>query len=230
MSASERRLRAPRSVGRLATPLPAEASSDQSVDLSREALRQVVALDAARSAQLSLRIAQTEAQAASGALMAIEGTRHVYFATSELDQDDIPRLAKWQGSHAGLASGQPEIGADWAIVPIGRPTAALVYLGRAANPPSVYLCRRIVTELGPMFELSIAMRDRESEVQLAYRALVERTPMRLLAREKLLAVLRYHHGNKSKVAKELNITRATLYRWIEVHDLGERLSEIEPEG
>jgi transcriptional regulator of acetoin/glycerol metabolism len=70
-----------------------------------------------------------------------------------------------------------------------------------------------------MFEVAIAMREQESEIHLAYQAMIERTPLRLLTREKLFAVLRHHRGNKSRVAKELQITRATLYRWMATHGL-----------
>jgi Bacterial regulatory protein, Fis family len=191
--------------------------------LRDEALRHVVGLDSARSAQLSLRVAQKEAQAESGAVLAIDAAdRLVFFATTELVQCDTQQLDEcWRDERAALAEGEPLVGGSWALIPVGRPVTGLLYLGRARALLTVALARRLMDEIGPVLEMAISMRDREPEIRLLYNALVERTPLRQLTRDKLQSLLRIYSWNKSRVAREMGITRATLYKWIARHGLQE---------
>jgi transcriptional regulator of acetoin/glycerol metabolism len=92
--------------------------------------------------------------------------------------------------------------------------AGLAYLGRAAVPITQALHAEIVRELGELLEGALAQRAQEPEARIAYEAMLQRTPLRQLHREKLMVVLKAHGWNKSKTAEALGCTRATLYVWL----------------
>jgi hypothetical protein len=193
------------------------------MELREEALRHVVAMDAARSAQLSLRVAQREALAESGAVLVLEaGDRYVFFATTELVQCDTQQMeASWHDGREQLEEGRPIIGGSWALIPLGDPLVGLLYVGRARVLLTPDLVQRLMTEIGHVVEVAISLRSKEPEMQRMYEALIARTPLRQITRDKLGTLLRLYEGNKSRVAREMGITRATLYRWIERHGLQE---------
>lgn len=192
--------------------------------LREDALRRILSLDAGRSAQLSLQLVQEQAGAASSAILAIDGTHYVLWAATELVEADFQRMTlAWARSRTELLARHPIIEDEWALWPVGRPVTGLVYLGRAKHL-SGELLRQLMTELAPLLEISLSVRDQEPEARMLYQALIERTPLRQLAREKLLVVLRAHDWNKTRAARALGVTRATLYKWLRKHGLAE------PEG
>lgn len=188
------------------------------MSLRDDVLRRIFSLDAGRSAQLSLRMAQDQAGALSSAVLAIEGDRYVLFTATELIEDDLANVRDaWSRRRPSLVAGRPVIEEGWALVPIGRPAIGLIYLGRAAKPLSADLVRHVVAELGQVLELTLNVRQEEPEVRLLLKDLLEHTPIRALEREQLLLILQKHDGNKARAARTLGITRATLYKWLRKH-------------
>jgi Bacterial regulatory protein, Fis family len=164
---------------------------------------------------------QDQAGAASSAILAIDGAGYVVWAATELVEADFQRITlAWADSRTELLTRHPIIEDEWALWPVGRPVTGLVYLGRAKQL-SGELLRQLMTELAPLLEISLSVRDQEPEARMLYQALIERTPLRQLAREKLLVVLRAHDWNKTRAARALGVTRATLYKWLRKHGLAE---------
>ncbi len=190
-----------------------------------EALRRIISLDAGRSAQLSLRVAQDKAQARAGAVLAVDGSRYVLFASTELDQDDLSRIASaWREDDRSLLAGRPVVRAEWAVIPIGRPVAGLVYLGGVERALSGEVIRQLVADLGGILELTLSVRDREPEHRAMYEAILERTPLSQIEREKLILMLRANDGNKARVANLLGVSRPTLYKWLARHGIKDPLT------
>jgi DNA-binding protein Fis len=183
-------------------------------------LRRIFSLDAGRSAQLALRMAQDGLGARSSALVAIEEERYFLVATTQLDDDDIRNVNEgWTTSRTDLIAGRPVIQARWVLFPLGRPTAGLVYMGAGETAIAADAVRRVSVELGSVFELALSVRHEQPEVQVLYEQLIERTPLSRLERDKLVLVLRAHDGNKTRAARTLGVTRATLYKWMHKHGL-----------
>jgi DNA-binding protein Fis len=189
--------------------------------LREDALRRILALDAGRSAQLSLRLAQDVGQAHSGAVIAIDGDRYVLFATTELVEEDLQHVGDaWSTRRRELLRGH-QVGADtWALLPIGRPVTGLLYIGRAQVRLETTLLRQAVAELGQLLEVALSVRSQEPESRMVYETLIQRTPLSQIARRKLELILRFHDGNKTRAAETLGVTRATLYKWLKKHGLG----------
>jgi hypothetical protein len=185
------------------------------VSLQQAALDRILGLDPARSAQLALQLAQDQAQASSGAVLVVDGAGYVVFVASELDQQDLERIAStWARSRQALLAGaEPALGVSWALLPIGWPVAAVAYLGRARSLTRD-LAQQIVSELGPLLELALSVRGRTPEAKALHELLLTHTPLRAISRQKLELVLRACDGNKTRAAELLHVTRPTLYKWL----------------
>src|SRR5438552_8081555 len=89
--------------------------------LQEEALRRRFSLDAGRSAQLALRMAQDGLEGRSSALVAIEDEKHLFVATTELDDSDIRNVNEgWSKSRGDLLAGQPVLHQRWVLLPVGH--------------------------------------------------------------------------------------------------------------
>lgn len=185
--------------------------------LRDEALRHVVGLDSKRSAELALKIAQKEAQAESGAVLAVEGDEYSFFATTTLVQCDTEQFGEcWAGDgRRTLEAGLPVIAGSWMVIPVGEPLLGVLYIGRARVLMTAAMASHLKTELGTVIRTALELRHHEPEVRLMYDALVARTPLRQITRDKMEALLRIYSWNKSRVAREMGITRATLYKWMD---------------
>jgi DNA-binding NtrC family response regulator len=184
--------------------------------LREDALRRILSLDAGRSAQLSLRLAQDQVQAQSGAVVAIDGERYVLFAAAELDERDLRQVAEaWSHQRTAILAGRPVIGSEWAVVPFGRPVTGMLYVGRARSALTPAILKHVVADLGELLELAISVRAQEPETKLVYETLLQRTPLRAIEKQRLVLLLKAHNWNKTKTALALGTTRATLYKWLE---------------
>jgi hypothetical protein len=193
--------------------------------LREDALRRILSLDARRSAEVSLRAAQDKLQARAGAVVAIDGERYVLFATTEPDDADLARIARaWLDDRRVLLAGDWIIHEDSIVVPIGEPVVGLLYLGGARTLAAPRI-RDTMEELGDLLGIAISLRDREPEAQAMARAVHEayllRTPMKGIARDRLELLLRSNDWNKTRVARLLGTTRATVYKWIAKHGLSQ---------
>ncbi len=188
--------------------------------LQEDALRRIFSLDAARSAQLSLRMAQDGLGGRSSALVAVENEKCLFVATTELDDSDIRNVNEgWSTCRGDLLAGQPVLHQRWVLLPVGHPTCGLVYIGATDTPIGADAVRRVSLELSSVFELALSVRHEQAEVHVLYEQLIAHTPLSRLERDKLVLVLKAHHGNKTRAARTLGITRATLYKWIRKHGL-----------
>jgi DNA-binding protein Fis len=188
--------------------------------LQEDALRRIFSLDAGRSAQLSLRMAQDGLGGRSSALVAIEDEKYLFVATTELDDADIRNVNEaWSKCRVDLRAGRPVLHQSWVLLPVGHPTCGLVYIGATDTPIGSDAVRRVSLELSSVFELALSVRHEQTEVQVLYEQLLARTPLSRLERDKLVLVLKAHDGNKTRAARTLGITRATLYKWIRKHGL-----------
>jgi Bacterial regulatory protein, Fis family len=188
--------------------------------LHEEALRRIFSLDAGRSAQLALRMAQDGLRGRSSALVAIEDEKYLFVATTEMDDADIRNVNEgWLKSRGDLLAEQPVLHQRWVLLPVGHPPSGLVYIGATEAPIDGDAVRRVSLELGSVFELALSVRHEQAEVQVLYEQLIAHTPLSRLERDKLVLVLKAHHGNKTRAARTLGITRATLYKWIRKHGL-----------
>lgn len=186
--------------------------------LREDALKSILSLDAGRSAQLSLQLAQDKVRASSGAVLAIEGDRYLLFATTQVDQRDLGRIAEaWDASRPSLLAGEPTLRESWSVLPVGRPVTGLVYFG--GSTLSLVDAERLSAELDQIFGLALAVREEEPEARRLFQMMLQKTPLRNIAKEQLRLVLRAHGGNKSAAARALGVTRVTLYKRIAKHGL-----------
>lgn len=183
-------------------------------------LRRIFSLDAGRSAQLTLRMTQDGLGARSSALVAIEEDEYKIIATTELAEQDLRNVEEGWSTHRGeLIAGRVVLKRAWTLLPIGNPTSGFVYIGAGETPLAPSAVRAVSLELGTVFDLALSVRHEQPEVQVLYEDLLARTPLSRLERDKLVLVLRAHDGNKTRAARTLGVTRATLYKWMRKHGL-----------
>src|SRR5260221_14550824 len=120
--------------------------------LQEDTLRRIFSLDAGRSAQLALRMAQDGLGARSSALVAVEDEKYLFVATTELDDSDIRNVNEgWSKSRGDLLAGQPVLHQRWVLLPVGHPTCGLVYIGATDTPIGAEAARRGSLHLRPGF-------------------------------------------------------------------------------
>ena len=181
--------------------------------LRMAAIREVLALDAPRSTSVLVSVARLKVGAQSAALFAVDGDEWVLCAAAAtLGQREIQAITMaWESSRDVLRAGRPLARDGWTLAPIGRPVAGMLYFG-GGTPGHV---QTVIRELGDAFLAALDVRNVRPESEAA---LEEMTPEELEAHQ-LRMLLERFEGNVARVARELHVTRVTVYRKIERHGL-----------
>jgi len=179
---------------------------------SAEAVVQLmVARDPHRSAEAILAFLMGVNGAAAGAIFSIEGGRRLFSAYG-IDEDALDWTAQCcDRSAKTLHEGKLVRSDDRFLVPIlrGDRLAALVYLATTQ------------VDLGSISEVSALISDavrsrRQPSAPSPVEVFLQQTPQKEIERRKLVVLLEQHEWNVARVARELQVTRTTVYKRLEL--------------
>jgi hypothetical protein len=171
----------------------------------------MVAKDPRQSADVILAFLMGVNDARVGAVFFVDDGCHL-FVGHGIDQGALDWTAgRWASSEKALQQGRLSRSDDQFLIPIlrGQRLAALVYLATTQ------------VDLGSIEEVSSLIFDAvtRSAHQPAAPSPVEtylqQTPVREIERRKLVLLLDQHEWNVARVARELQVTRTTVYKRLE---------------
>lgn len=162
--------------------------------------------------------------AASGtktaALFEAQASRPRLVTTTGLSQDSLDRaLDSWKRQRTRLERGETVQGEGHSLVPLLRDGApvGLLYL------ESTNIDRIALIESQELLAAAVLASRAEPAAPVA--DFLERTPVAELQREKLMLLLERHDWNISRVAREMGVTRTTIYAKLDLFEIPRRVGQ-----
>lgn len=147
--------------------------------------------------------------ARAGAIFALDTTRARLFVGNGIDQRALEWAAtSWSAEQRSLEQGRMSRHDDRFLIPVlrDRDVTALVYL----TTSQVDLAS--VDEVSGLISDAVLRGAREAKPTSAVEVYLERTPAREIERRRMLIMLERHEWNLARVARELRVTRTTVYK------------------
>ncbi len=185
------------------------------MDLLDATLTRVVATDPYKSIEEILTAVEHHAAAvASGFFVEREDDELAVAALRGVDQNGLDRVrAAWAQERERLRDGRPVSEERWCVWPVAAgKRQALIYL-ETDEPVQIAAVRQAVMGLEPLLRAALAataIRSSSTEAA-AIEWQFETSPARIIEKRRFAALLTRHEWNLSRVARELGVTRVTIY-------------------
>jgi len=150
--------------------------------------------------------------ARAGAIFAVDGTACVHtrlFVGNGIDQRALEwTAASWSGEQRSLEQGRMSRHDERFLVPIvrGRQLAALLYL------TTTQVDLGSVDEVSGLISDAVLRGGHQPRTTSPVEVYLERTPAKEIERRRMLILLERHEWNLARVARELRVTRTTVYK------------------
>ncbi len=199
MSGSDRRL----------TPQPPEA-----------AVPLMLARDPQQCADIVLSFLMRIHGARAGAIFAVEAPptaeRARLFVGNGIDQRALEwTAASWSGEQRALEQGRMSRHDERFLLPIlrGGEVAALLYL------TTTQVDLGSVDEVAGLISDAVLRGGRQPPATSPVEVYLERTPAKEIERRRMLMLLERHEWNLARVARELRVTRTTVYKRLQAYGI-----------
>jgi hypothetical protein len=180
---------------------------------SAEAVVQLmVARDPHQSADAILAFLMGVNSARAGAVFSLEGGRRL-FVGHGIDEDALDWTAQcWSRNARTLQEGRLARSDDRFLIPIlrGDRLAALVYLAAAQVDLGS------VAEVSGLIFYAVTRSAHQTPAPSPVEAYLQQTSAKEIERRKLVILLEQHEWNVARVARELQVTRTTVYKRLEL--------------
>jgi transcriptional regulator with GAF, ATPase, and Fis domain len=147
--------------------------------------------------------------ARAGAIFAVDRARTQLFVGNGIDQRALEwTAASWTAEQRSLEQGRMSRHDERFLVPVlrDRELTSLVYLATS----QVDLAS--IDEVAGLISDAVLRGARESRTMSPVEVYLERTPVGEIERRRLLMLLERHEWNLARVARELRVTRTTVYK------------------
>jgi hypothetical protein len=178
-------------------------------DLAESVSVALMAIDPRRSADTALAMLLPYLRCCCVGLFRIQQRRIALFANRCLDQVHLDRaIATWKDASESLLAGHTFTEDALAMIPLGTAPDGLLYLGSTGYLRVSPRATEAVQRLEHFLVAALVSRESESPIHDYLRT----TPPEAVEREQLLVLLRSNAWNVSKVARDLGVTRMTVYQ------------------
>jgi hypothetical protein len=178
----------------------------------------MVARDPHQSADVILAFLMGVNGARAGAVFSVQGGRRL-FVGHGIDEEAIDWTAQcWSRSSKTLQQGRLARSDDRFLIPIvrGERLAALVYLATA------HVDLGSIAEVSGLIFDAVTRSGRQPAPPSPVETYLQQTPSKEIERRKLVILLDQHEWNVARVARELQVTRTTVYKRLEAFGIARK--------
>lgn len=179
-------------------------------DLTDRAMGALVADDPRRGAEVALTLLLTNLGAPAGCVYRCSGARIALWVSRGIDQDDLERVAStWEDASESVLAGNAFSDDEFSLMPVANESGQVLGVVYVGSRRPLRIEPSVTNALMPLFRIALSMPDDSS--RKPFDDYLQSISPDQVARHQLTLMLDRNEWNIARVARMLQVERATVY-------------------